>query len=82
MPNVIEATILNGKSKGEDFLIPRIPVIPTDMAFEFKRLHFQARLAFSTTSNKAQGQPLQVCRQSMIYKWIIICLHVREWEIP
>lgn len=61
MPNVIEATILNGKSKGEDVLIPRIPIIPTDMPFDFKRLQFPVRLAFSMTINKAQGQSLQVC---------------------
>jgi ATP-dependent DNA helicase PIF1 len=61
MPNVIEATILNGKSKGEDVLIPRIPIIPTDMPFDYKRLQFPIRLAFSMTINKAQGQSLQVC---------------------
>lgn len=37
MNNVIEATILNGKFKGEDVFLPRIPMIPTDMPFEFKR---------------------------------------------
>lgn len=61
LPNVIEATILNGKSKGEDVLIPRIPMIPTDMPFDFKRLQFPIRLAFSMTINKAQGQSLKVC---------------------
>jgi ATP-dependent DNA helicase PIF1 len=40
MNNIIEATILNGKFKGEHVLFPRIPMIPTDMAFEFKRLQF------------------------------------------
>ena len=58
MLKVIEATILNGKSKGDDVLIPRLPVIPTDMQFEFKRLEFHVRLAFSMTINKAQGQSL------------------------
>ncbi|GFU70857.1 ATP-dependent DNA helicase [Trichonephila clavipes] len=61
MNNVIEATILTGKFKGEDVLLPRIPMIPTDMPFEFKRLQFPVRLAFTMTINKAQGQSLQVC---------------------
>jgi ATP-dependent DNA helicase PIF1 len=38
MNNVIEATILKGKYKGEDVLIPRIPMIPNGMPFNFKRL--------------------------------------------
>lgn len=38
MNNVIEATIVKGKYKGEDVLIPRIPMTPTDLPFDFKRL--------------------------------------------
>jgi hypothetical protein len=60
MPHVIEATILTGCAKGEDVFIPRIPLIPTDMPFEFKRLQFQVRLAFAMAINKAQGQSLKV----------------------
>jgi len=36
MNNIIEATILNGKFKGEDVLLPRIPMIPFRIkTFEF-----------------------------------------------
>ncbi|XP_052750249.1 uncharacterized protein LOC128200537, partial [Galleria mellonella] len=56
--NVIEATILKGKYKGEDVLIPRIPMIPNDIPFSFKRLQFPVRLAFAMSINKSQGQSL------------------------
>ena len=65
MFQVIETTILNGKSKGDDVLIPRLPVIPTDMPFEFKLLQFHVGLAFLMAINKAQGQLLQVCRLNL-----------------
>lgn len=59
--NIIEATILKGKFKGEDVLLPRIPLIPLDAPFEFKRLQFPIRLAFAMTINKSQGQSLEIC---------------------
>jgi ATP-dependent DNA helicase PIF1 len=55
MNNIIEATILNSKFKGGDVLLPRIPMIPTDMPFEFKCLQFPVQLAIAMTINKAQG---------------------------
>lgn len=61
MANVIEATILSGKFKGENVLIPRIPLIPTEQPIEFKRLQFPVRLAFVKTINKAQGQTMKTC---------------------
>ncbi|GFW74313.1 ATP-dependent DNA helicase [Trichonephila clavipes] len=61
MNNVVEATILTGPFKGEDVLIPRIPMIPTDTPFKFKRLQFPIQLAFAITINKAQGQSLELC---------------------
>jgi ATP-dependent DNA helicase PIF1 len=60
MANIIEATILTGSVKGEDVFIPRIPLIPSDMPFDFKRLQYPVRLAFAMTINKAQGQSLSV----------------------
>ncbi|CAD6227170.1 GSCOCG00011940001-RA-CDS, partial [Cotesia congregata] len=59
-PNLIEATIIGGKFKSEDVLIPRIPMISNDSPFEFKRLQFPLRLAFAITINKAQGLSLTI----------------------
>ncbi|CAF1468876.1 unnamed protein product [Rotaria magnacalcarata] len=60
IPHVIEATILTGCAKGEDVFISRIPMVPNDMPFQFKRLQFPVRLAFAMSINKAQGQSLKV----------------------
>jgi ATP-dependent DNA helicase PIF1 len=60
MPNIIEATILTGSAKGENVFIPRIPLIPSDTPFDFKRLQYPVRLSFAMTINKAQGQSLSV----------------------
>jgi ATP-dependent DNA helicase PIF1 len=65
MNNIIEATILNGKFKEEDVLLPRIPMIPTDMPFDFKRLQFPVRLVIAMTIIKAQEQSLQVCELNL-----------------
>jgi hypothetical protein len=59
-PHILEATILTGCAKGEDVFIPRIPLIPSDLPFDFKRLQFPVRLAFAMSINKAQGQSLAV----------------------
>jgi ATP-dependent DNA helicase PIF1 len=61
MKNVIEAIILNDKFRGENILLPRIPIIPTDVPIQFKHLQFPIRLAFAMTINKSQGQTMSVC---------------------
>ncbi|GBL95422.1 hypothetical protein AVEN_154818-1 [Araneus ventricosus] len=60
MPNIIEATIMTGHAAGEDVFIPRIPIIPSDIPFQFKRIQFPVRLSFAMGINKAQGQSLKV----------------------
>lgn len=80
MVNVIGATILTGKFKGEDVFIPRIPMIPSDMPFEFKRLQFPVRLAFAVTINKAHGAIVRNLRCefgiSCFFAWTIVCCTV------
>lgn len=58
--NVIEATILSGTFAGNDVFIPRIPLIPTGLVFDFKRVQFPVKLAYAITINKSQGQSLKV----------------------
>ena len=60
MPRVIEATVVTGPGKGNNVFIPRIPLIPSDMPFQFKRLQFPINLCFAMSINKAQGQTLKV----------------------
>ena len=59
MENVIEETVLTGPSKSEAALISRIPMIPTNLPFQFKRLQFSIQLAFVITINKAQEKTLE-----------------------
>ena len=40
MPNIIEAIILTGAANNHVVFIPRIPLMPTNVPFEFKRLQF------------------------------------------
>jgi ATP-dependent DNA helicase PIF1 len=61
MKNVIEAIILNGKFQGENIVLPRIPITPTDVQIQFKRLQFSIKLAFAMTINKSQGHTMSVC---------------------
>jgi hypothetical protein len=61
MQYTIEAVILTGKGAGETVLIPRIPLIASDLEFPFKRLQFPVRVAFAITINKSQGQSIKYC---------------------
>lgn len=57
--NLIEAEILTGCGAGESVFIPRIPLIPNNFPFQFKRLQFPVSVCFAMTINKSQGQTLQ-----------------------
>jgi ATP-dependent DNA helicase PIF1 len=52
--------ILNGKFRGENILLPRISILPTNVHIQFKRLQFSIRLAFAMTINKSQGHTMFV----------------------
>lgn len=56
-PNLtIKAIILTGPAAGKVALIHCIPIMPTDLPFQFKRLQFYIQISFAITINKAQGQ--------------------------
>jgi hypothetical protein len=55
---VVEADILTGCGAREVVFIPRIPLIPSNYPFQFKRLQFPISVCFAMTINKAQGQTL------------------------
>ena len=60
MPRVLEAIVMTGPAKDQTVFIPRIPMLTTDLPFEFKRLQFPVKLSFAMTINKSQGQSLKV----------------------
>ncbi|GFV57128.1 ATP-dependent DNA helicase [Trichonephila clavipes] len=58
--HIVKATVLTGEAKGDNVLIRRIPIIPNNLPFNFKRLQLPLKVAFSMTINKSQGQTLKV----------------------
>uniref|UniRef100_A0A0L8IDQ2 ATP-dependent DNA helicase n=1 Tax=Octopus bimaculoides TaxID=37653 RepID=A0A0L8IDQ2_OCTBM len=60
MPAVLETTTLTGKASSEPVFIPRIPLFPSNIRFQCKRLQLLLKLSFAMSINKAQGQPLDV----------------------
>ncbi|XP_056843369.1 uncharacterized protein LOC130500247 [Raphanus sativus] len=57
---IIQADIMTGTDVGEQVLIPRIQLSPTDTIhpFTFNRRQFPIRLCYAMTINKSQGQSL------------------------
>lgn len=61
MNNVIKATIIVGKFKDENLLIPKIPMVSTNFLFQYKCVQFH--LWYS------QGQSLKVCGINLEFLW-------------
>ena len=59
-PNIIETTILGGYTQGEMVFVPRIPLIPNNIPFEFKRLQFRLKVCFTIVINKSQEKTLKI----------------------
>ncbi len=57
--NIIVAEILTDCGVGEAVFIPRIPLIPHNYPFQFKRVQFPVSVCFAMTINKSQGQTLK-----------------------
>ncbi|XP_008178766.1 uncharacterized protein LOC103307981 [Acyrthosiphon pisum] len=58
--HIVKARVLIGEAKGANVIIPRILIKPNNLPFNFKRLQFPLKVAFSMTINKSQGQTLNV----------------------
>ena len=75
LPHVL-ATILTGPGTNEDIFIQRIPLIPVDMPFEFKRLQF-CKVELCDYHQKV-ARPIFRCsgtlpRISLLLSWPTIC---------
>ncbi|XP_076059355.1 ATP-dependent DNA helicase Pif1-like [Oratosquilla oratoria] len=59
--NIIVGKILGGAYKGEQVLLPRVPLESTDTPVNFKRKQFPVKLNYAMTINKSQGQTFNRC---------------------
>ena len=67
--NIIEAKFMTGKYKEHTVFISRIPLISTELLFQFRRLHFPFKLAYSFTISKAKGQTLKLLNSKNLYMY-------------
>ena len=78
--HLIEATIMTANYKGEEVFIPQIPILPSDLPFQFKRIQFPIRLSFAMTINKAQGQSLKIAGLNPAFHTANSTWDVSEWD--
>ena len=59
--NIIQCRVITGIAVGNDVLIPRLQLAPSDtgVPFTLSRRQFPLRLAYSMTINKSQGQTFE-----------------------
>ena len=79
MTHVLEARIMTGCAKNKDVFNPRIPLIPTDVPYQFERLQFPIRLSFAMTINKTQSQSLKVAGVHLQTPWSTLCCVFKSW---
>ncbi|CAH9121554.1 unnamed protein product [Cuscuta epithymum] len=58
--HILEARVLTGRSMGQQVLIPRLSLTPSDirLPFKFQRRQFPIMVAYAMTINKSQRQSL------------------------
>ena len=49
MPHILVATVMTGKAIRQEVFIPHIPLIPSDMLFQFRQLQFPVKLSYAMT---------------------------------
>lgn len=74
--SMVEVVILTGSAQGETEFIPRIPLIPNDLPFEFKRLQFPLKVCFAMTINKSQGQTLKTAMRADVVAGKALVLYI------
>lgn len=65
-----------GCSKGEDIFILRIPLITSQVPFQFKCLRFQVGLNFAMSINKISGPNFLSCGFTIIGEKLFFSLSV------
>ena len=80
----IETIILTVFTKGEDAIIPKIPLILKDVSFWFRRLKFPVCLSFAMSINKSQRFTVaELCRlKNSVFLMDNFMENVQELEVP
>ncbi|GFY47676.1 ATP-dependent DNA helicase [Trichonephila inaurata madagascariensis] len=76
MPNVTDAEILTGHTKGSHAFIPRITFRPSDsnLLFQLQRWQFLVRLGFAMTINKQTLQKVEIYLPQTVFSHGMLCV--------